>query len=131
MDIIGYLNLFSSLTHVTPKDCFFEDDKLVFIVNEGDIGKVIGKKGSNIQRVKNVFKKEIRVIEFSQDIIKFIQNLLFPIKAQKIYKEDETVYIEAENNKTKGKIYGRERQNLKNIKEIVDKYFKIKEIIIK
>lgn len=130
-DTIGYLNLFSSLTNINAKDCFFKDSKLVFVVKEGDIGKAVGREGSNINKIKKIFKKDIKVIEFSEDITKFVRNLIYPIQAQNIYKEDETVYIEAENNITKGKIYGRNRENLKNIKEIVDKYFKIRDIKIK
>ena len=123
LQTIGLMNLFNNLTGVTARDCFFDEDKLVFIVNEGDLGKVIGKKGSNIQRIKNVMKKEIRIIKYSEDVIKFVRNLIYPIEVQKIYKEDSVVFIEPENNKIKGQIYGRDRKNLEKINEILKKYF--------
>lgn len=121
--LIGYINLFSSITKVTPKDCFFEDEKLVFMVKEGDLGKAIGKKGFNINKLKNMIKKDIKVIEHNDDVIKFIKNLIYPIEVQKIYKEDSTIFIEEPNTRIKGKIYGRDRKNLNYINDILKKYF--------
>ena len=106
-----------------PKDCFFEDEKLVFMVKEGDLGKAIGKQGSTINKLKNMLKKDIKLIEYSDDLIKFVRNLIYPIEVQKIYKEDSTIFIEEPNNRVKGKIYGRDRQNLLYINDILKKYF--------
>ncbi|QQG38753.1 MAG: NusA-like transcription termination signal-binding factor [Candidatus Woesearchaeota archaeon] len=119
---IGLMNIFNSLTGVTAKDCFFDEEKLVFIVNEGDLGKVLGKKGANIQRIQNTLKRDIKVIEYSEDVIKFVKNLIYPAEVQKVYKEGTFVVIEPENNKIKGQIYGRERKNLEKINEILKKY---------
>ena len=121
--LINYINLFNSITKGMPKDCFFEDEKLVFIVKEGDLGKAIGKHGSTINRLSSIIKKEIKLIEYSDDLIQFVKNLIYPIEVQKIYKEGSTIFIEEPNNKIKGKIYGRDRKNLSYINDILKKYF--------
>jgi len=121
--LINYINLFNSITKVMPKDCFFEDEKLVFIVKEGDLGKAIGKHGSTINRLSSIIKKEIKLIEYSDDLIQFVKNLIYPIEVQKIYKEGSTIFIEEPNNKIKGRIYGRDRKNLLYINDILKKYF--------
>ena len=121
--LINYINLFNSITRVTAKDCFFEDEKLVFMVKEGDLGRALGVKGSKIIKLKNLTKKNIKLIEHSDDIIKFVKNLIYPIDVQKIYKENSTVFIEEPNSRIKGKIYGRDRKNLVHINEILKKYF--------
>lgn len=121
--LIQYINLFNSVTKVTPKDCFFEDSTLIFLVKEGDIGKAIGKGGMKIKLLKNKLRKEIKIIEFSEDILKFVKNLIYPNEVQKLYKEDSVVFIEDHNSRIKGKIYGRDRKNLKFINDILKKYF--------
>ena len=45
-NIMKYMSLFESITRVKLKDCI-ADDKLTFIVEEGGIGRAIGKNGSN------------------------------------------------------------------------------------
>ena len=106
-----------------PKDCFFEDEKLVFIVKEGDLGRAIGKQGSTIKRLSSIIKRDIKLLEYSDDLIQFVKNLIYPIEVQKLYKEDSTIFIEEPNNKIKGKIYGRDRKNLSYINDILKKYF--------
>jgi len=123
--LINYINLFNSITGVTAKDCFFEDEKLVFLVKEGDMGKALGKAGIKVKKLKNMIKKEIKVIEYSEDIVKFVRNLIYPNEVQKIYKEDSIVFIEEPNNVIKGRIYGRDRKNLYYINEILKKYFSL------
>ena len=121
--LINYINLFNSITKVMPKDCFFEDEKLVFIVKEGDLGRAIGKQGSTIKRLSSIIKRDIKLLEYSDDLIQFVKNLIYPIEVQKLYKEDSTIFIEEPNNKIKGKIYGRDRKNLSYINDILKKYF--------
>ena len=43
---INHINLFEKITKARVKDCFL-NDIIVFIVEEGDLGKAIGKKGFN------------------------------------------------------------------------------------
>ena len=56
---IGYINVFERHTGILVKDCFSDDGKLIFIVNEGSIGKAIGKGGSNVRSLSKALKKAI------------------------------------------------------------------------
>ena len=51
---IGYINLFESLTGAKLKDCFFDSDVLVFLVEEGNVKRAIGKDNSNIKKIPNI-----------------------------------------------------------------------------
>ena len=123
-DIIGYINVFESVTKAKIKDCY-QNRQLVFIVNEGEMGKAIGKKGSNGRRVNNLLKKTIRVVEFSNKPEIFIKNLIMPIKG-KVYKEGERdVIIELGSNSDRASVLGKNKNNLKELKEVVSKYFDV------
>ena len=127
---IQQINLFENITGSKVKNCYLEEDKMVFIVEENNVKRALGVNNSNIKKLQNLFKKKIKIIGFSSDLVKFINNLLYPIKPENIENKDDIVYITAKDNFIKGKIYGRGKENLKKIKETVSKYFKIKDIII-
>ena len=95
------------------------------------LGKVIGKNGENIKKLALKIKHKIRVIGFSDDIVKFVQNILYPLKGFEINREENKVIISTEDMKLKGKIFGRDRSNLKFVNEVVKRYFKDIEVIVR
>ena len=127
IDVMRYISLFESLTGAKVKDCVV-NDKVLFIIHENDMGKAIGKHGSNIKRVENTLKKSIKLVEFNNDVSQFVQNLISPLKAKEIKEEDGTVTIYGEDTKTKGILIGRDRHNINSIKDIVKRYFKVEEV---
>ncbi|MEK6952217.1 MAG: NusA-like transcription termination signal-binding factor [Nanoarchaeota archaeon] len=129
--IIGYMNTFENYTRVHVKDCFFRDDELIYVVDFFLLGKVIGKNGENIKKLALKIKHKIRVIGFSDDIVKFVQNILYPLKGFEINREENKVIISTEDMKLKGKIFGRDRSNLKFVNEVVKRYFKDIEVIVR
>lgn len=124
LESIQQINLFERLTGAKVKDCFVDESVLTFIVEEGNVQRAV--KG--LQRAKQAFKKELKIIAFASDPVKFIKNLLFPLKVQEIKQEGKIVIISCQDSRVKGKVFGRERQNLKQMLELVKKYFDIEEI---
>lgn len=121
---LGYISVFENQTGASVKDCFISKGTLVFIVNNGNMGKAIGRKGINIKILINKFKKPIRVIEFSEDSLQFVKNLIFPIKVDVENKGDKLVIL-AGDKKLKGKLFGRDKSNLKEMQIIIKRYFNI------
>lgn len=78
-DTIKQIALFESVTKAQVSDCFPFEDKLLFIVAEGDIGKAIGKAGSNVKLLEQKFNKRLEIIEFNKDPIRFVANILKPV----------------------------------------------------
>lgn len=127
INIIQYISLFESLTGAKVKDCIV-NDSIFFIVGEDEMGKAIGKQGANIKRVENALKKKIRLAEFSDDAVKFVGNLIHPIKVKEIKEEDELINIYCQDTKTKGILIGRDRRNINLVNNIVKRHFKSKEV---
>jgi len=122
--ILGYIKIFENLTKARVKDCFTDDKELIFIVNEGEIGKAIGKQGSTIKMVSEKFKKKIKVIEYNSKPEKFVLNLIYPLKPEVTIK-DNKIIIKTSSNQEKGKIFGRGRENFKKLSNLINKYFKL------
>jgi N utilization substance protein A len=125
-DLMKIIPLFEGITGAKLKDCIL-NERLVFIVEENEMGKAIGKKGSNIKRLENMLKKKIRVVGFNQDVLQFIKNLLYPLQIASIENNDGTIAIKADT-KTKALVIGRNKQNLNNLVAIVKRYFDISDI---
>ncbi len=123
METIGYINLFERATNARVKDCLIEEGKLVFIVDEGEVGKAVGKNGINVKQLSEKLKKQVKIIEFNHDPIKFLGTLLYPAKPEEITQEDGKLIIKTHDIKEKGQIYGREKTNLKRIQDYFSKYF--------
>ena len=126
-DIIKLITLFESMTGAKVKDCI-SDDKLIFIIEENEMGKAIGKNGANIKRIEKVLKRKIKLAEFSNDVAQFIRNMTYPAEITEIKQEDGALIIQGKDVNSRAMLIGRERQNLNHLKEIVKRYFNIKEI---
>jgi len=125
METIRLINLFEKLTGAEVKDCFKSDNGLTFVVQPESLGRAIGKGGSNIRRVSEAVRKQVKIIEFNPDPCKFVSNLLFPIKPVSIRQNDAAIVIKAHDVVEKGRIFGREKTNLKRMQDIVSKYFPV------
>lgn len=126
--ILGYINLFEKTTRASVKDCFEEADALIFIVQPGEIGKAIGKGGETIKRVNVIFKRKVKIIEFNSSPERFLRNLLYPMKID-VGVRDNKLVVKTTNSREKGQIYGRERENFKRLKGLIDRYFKLELVL--
>jgi N utilization substance protein A len=127
-ELLKIMALFENLTHSKLKDCFFDREKLVFMVDPGEMGKALGKNKSNVMRLEKMMKRKIKIVEFNPGRLQFITNYLVPLKILDIKEEGDVVTITGSDTKTKGLIIGIKAQNLRNLEKVVGKYFTIKEI---
>lgn len=130
IELIGLINTVEKITKAKVKDAFYDAHKtLIFVVAKGDIRKAVGKQGANVKRLGQMMKKRLKFIEFDEDPAVFIKHCIYPLEVS-VNKEEGKVVLEAKDHLTKGKLLGRDKQNLESLKELVSKYFNI-EIIVK
>ena len=79
------ISLFEKITEADVLDCISDDERIVFIVKEGDIGAAIGKGGENVKTAMEKFNKKIDIIEYSNDIKKFVRNIFEPLKLEDVW----------------------------------------------
>lgn len=130
--LMKYIILFENLTKAKVKDAYLgENESIWFIIEKGGMFKAVGKNGSNIKKIENMLKKKIKVIEYNSDICKFVSNLIYPVNAKSIELNDKNLIISVDDYKSKGLLIGRERRNLKGLKEVLLRYFEINNINVK
>lgn len=128
VEMIKLINLFEQVTRARVKDAFYIKELLTFVIYEGDMFKALGKNLENLHKMEAMLQKKIKLVEFNQDMIKFITNLLYPYKVREIKQDGKIITISDDDQKTKGLIIGAKAQNLRNYESIVKKYFDIEEI---
>ncbi len=109
------------LTQAATRDCIINGNKVIFIVSEGEAKKAIGKNGAVVRRIKELLNKHVEVVEFSNDPIKFIKNIFFPIHidAYIAKKGDGRKIIHVIPKERNGRI----KEKLKRGKLLIKKYF--------
>lgn len=131
-----YITILQGIVNVTIKDCIVDDDdnKVVFVVSEGQAGLAIGKRGMNINKLKEMISKDVEIIEHSSDPAKFIKNCFLPIIIREIVlldrKNGKAATVEVDN-KDKGRAIGRNGKNINKVKNLVLRQFDIVDVMIK
>ena len=136
MDQMRKISLFQKITKVTPRDCIDDEkqDRLIFVVNEGKMGLAIGKNGSNIKSLQNLLKRNIELVEYYNDPIKFLKNLLNTklINEVKISRRTDgsSQAIVLVNPNNKGLVVGRAGRNAEKARLLAKRYFDIPSVVI-
>lgn len=128
LNLMNYRTIFENVTHAKVKDCFLKDNVFLVIVQENEMGKAIGKNGVNIKHLENKLNKKIKVVEFSDDVIKFTRNLINPVKTQDINLDNDVLTVSVSGIREKGQVIGRDSKNLNELKDILKLYFHIKNV---
>ena len=133
-ETMQYINMACSVTKTDILDCMITDDKLIFIVKKGQLGAAIGIKAKNLERLRNLFKKNIKFVEFDSDKERFIINLFKPYKINIIILEEEGDSIVAKvevDVSDKSKIIGKGGRNIEIIRKLAHRHHAIKDVQIK
>ena len=77
-DDMRLISQFESLTGGRSRDCVIDErnERSIFVVNPGDMGLAIGKKGASIKKASEVMGKKIEVVEYNSNPEQFLRNCL-------------------------------------------------------
>ena len=133
-ETIRLVALFENTTGANVKDCVIDNENSVvyLVIDEGEVGKAIGKNGMVVKKTENMIKKYIKVFEFSSDVEKFAKNLIPQINSVKIKTENGKNIAEIwVNKKDKAAVIGRDGRNLKIYKELLQRNHAISELMVR
>ena len=121
--------MFEKKTGSHVKDCFYDkNEKLTFIVEAGEMGKALGKGKMHLFSLQDALGKKIRVVEYTDDRIQFIRNMIAPLQVKDIEDQGDIVILHGVDMKTNGLLIGKQARNLRNLEWMVNKFHAVKEI---
>jgi transcription termination/antitermination protein NusA len=135
-DEFSYLSLFQTITTAVARDCVIDDkmERVIFVVNKGQMGMAIGKGGSNIKQLQNVITKKIELVEYSEIPVNFIKNIFNSDMVQDV-KISERVEgtksaVVVVDMKKKGIIVGKDGRNVDKARILAKRYFNISNVLV-
>jgi len=135
-DEFSYLSLFQTITTAVSRDCVIDEkmDRVIFVVNKGQMGMAIGKGGSNIKQLQNTISKKIELVEYSENPVNFIKNvfnsdMIQDIKINERMDGTKNVIVVVDMKK-KGIIVGRDGRNIDKARILAKRYFNIANVLI-
>ncbi|MGQ9506736.1 MAG: NusA-like transcription termination signal-binding factor [Candidatus Bathycorpusculaceae bacterium] len=131
-----YIALFENITGASVKDCIVDEEqgRVIFIVNEGQVGVAIGKGGRNIRTLERMTGKKHEIIEYSEDPVQFIKNALKPAVVKEIRlterPDGKTIAVVSVNPRDKGVAIGKNGRNAERLRFLAKRYFQIQNVSI-
>jgi N utilization substance protein A len=122
-DCMRLISQFESLTGAGSRDCVVDDRnaRLIFVVNPGDMGLAIGKKGASIKKASEVMGKKIEVVEYNSNVEQFLKNCFLPAQVTSILFEGEgdqqTATVEV-RDEDRGIAIGKDGKNIFKAKKL-------------
>src|SRR5919197_3055761 len=135
-DELRLISLFQSITGATARDCVVDDkmERVIFIVNKGQMGLAIGKGGTTIKQLQSVVGKKVELVEYADDPSEFIRNILNSHMINEVRINNRidgtrqaVVIVDA---KKKGVVVGREGRNAEKARLLAKRYFQISNVLI-
>lgn len=130
---LRYIAMFEQTTGAEIRDCIVDEDRIIYVVKEGNMGAAIGKNGEHINKVKDKVDKHVELIEYSEDPVEFIKNAFGPVAVSSVNIVDKNdkqyAYVQVSNN-SKGLAIGSNGKNIEKVKMIANRHHNIDGVII-
>ncbi len=124
---IQSINIFQNLTGSSVIDCL-EDEELYFIIAKGEYGLAVGKNGAKIRNAERLFKKTIKIFEYSSELEEFIKNMI--PESQEIEIGNNNVVVRIRPN-DKARVIGKGGKKVKVAGRFLERLFEINNLRVK
>ncbi len=134
-DCMRLISQFERLTGAGSRDCVIDDrnNRLIFVVNPGEMGLAIGKKGASIKKAMEVMGKKIEVVEYSPSPEQFLKNCFLPAQVVAVGFETEDegriAHIEV-RQEDRGIAIGKEGKNIFKAKKLALRQHNISDVTL-
>jgi N utilization substance protein A len=127
-DELALLNTFERATGAKANDVLAEPDCVTFIVQQGELGRAIGKQGANLERLRRAFGKNVELVEDADTLRAFLANVFRGVEFLSIEdKEDaangrKVVFLKV-SEAHRGKAIGRGGSKINKARALVKRKF--------
>ena len=125
--------LFEQVTHARPKDYVKLDDRVVFVVEEGQLRRALGPQAKALNRLKDLFELPVDIVEFSPEPEVFLRNIFHSyevsgvVLSEKGGRKHATVTVKPDE---KGRAIGKGGRNLKVAQMLASRHTEIQSVSV-
>ncbi|OPY40178.1 MAG: transcription elongation factor NusA-like protein [Methanoregulaceae archaeon PtaU1.Bin222] len=134
-DCMRLISQFEKLTGAGSRDCVIDDrnNRIIFVINPGEMGLAIGKSGSSIKKAMEVMGKKIEVVEYANTPDQFLRNCFLPAKVTSVVFEGEgdgqVAQVEVKDE-DRGLAIGKEGKNIFKAKKLAQRQHNISDVVL-
>ncbi len=125
---IQTINLFQSLSGTSVIDCFDTEEKIYFVVANGQYARAIGKNGAKVKNAQTIFKKHLQIYEYSPDLKTFVKNLIPEAQDISVSEKEVKVTIKPYD---RASVIGKNGKNIKVVKMFLNRIFGVDDLKLK
>lgn len=128
MQAMRYINLLDKITHVKTRKCFMHNNIIFFAVDKKFVSKAIGPAANNIKLIQEKIGKKVKIIredEGIEDIKRFIDDIVAPVKVKNVEVKEGVIIITAGSNQNKASLIGRNKRRLLELKKVLHDLYKL------
>jgi len=134
-DCMRLISQFERITGASSRDCLIDErnNRLIFVVNPGQMGLAIGKQGSSIKKASEMMGHRIEVVEYSTSPEQFLKNCFLPAQVTSINlegEEDQMVAKVQVRDEDRGLAIGKEGKNIFKAKRLAQRQHNIADVQI-
>ncbi len=132
-DDIRVFALFERVTHARPKDFVKLEDRVVFVVEPGQLQRALGPQARSLQHLKELFEKPVDIVEFDPEPDLFLRNIFHQYRvlsvafSEKGGRKHATVTVDSEE---KGRAIGKGGKNLKVAQMLASRHTDIQSVSV-
>ena len=132
---LRFISILEGLTGALAVDCVWDktESRVIFVVRRNDTGKIIGRGGTTIRRLRDHFQKKIDIVEYSERLEIFAANTLAPAKTESVEiheKSGKKTVVITVIPREKGKAIGKNGRNIQRSRLLMKRHFGVKNVII-
>ncbi|MFH0973590.1 MAG: NusA-like transcription termination signal-binding factor [Candidatus Micrarchaeota archaeon] len=127
-DELALLNTLERSTGAKANDVFATNECVTFIVQQGDLGKAIGKQGANLEHLRRAFGKNVDLVEDAETLRAFLANVFRGVEFLSVEEKEDAasgrkivfLKVSAEH---RGKAIGRGGEKINRARALVKRKF--------
>lgn len=123
--------MFEGMTGAELKDVIEEEDRIIFVVVEGQVGRALGKGAINLKRLRESLQKEIVLLGYAPEREAFLKNVFHRFKVENVEWEDRNGDIIAHvklPQEDKGKAIGKGGRNIQLARMLMKRHHQVADV---
>lgn len=137
MQVMRYINLFGRISRVSTTNCFVYNNTIYFAVPKNQVMVAVGRNGENVKQLSEVLRRKIRIVaqpnenvDKIQALKKFIEEVVAPVEFTSLDLNSDGVLVLSGEREAKAMLIGRDRSKEKELAEVLERNFGVKEFKI-
>jgi N utilization substance protein A len=136
MDDMSLIATFERITGAAAVDVVLDDEseRIIFVVREKQLGKAIGKGGSNVKAAAEAFGRAIDVVEIANTPEDFVKSALAPARVEEVkiivHRDGNRVASVTVKTEDRGIAIGKDGRNVARARILARRHFDLNNVVI-